>query len=130
MHSIMSSMPSQKNGFRVHCPKQRFRLITTNVTGCLNSCLRLARKLSMMTLAEFIRDMLQLWYCDRHRAAQSMRHQLTDAVQLVISKCIEKCSYITVTLVDWNIFLVKVKRDQWMVNMLQKTCTCKKFQMD
>ncbi|KAK3204183.1 hypothetical protein Dsin_018229 [Dipteronia sinensis] len=46
---------------RVHCPQRRYRLMTTNSTECLNSCLRFARKLPMLTLAEFIRDMLQRW---------------------------------------------------------------------
>ncbi|KAK3193818.1 hypothetical protein Dsin_025128 [Dipteronia sinensis] len=63
---------------RVHCPQQRYRLMTTNTAECLNSCLRFAWKLPMLTLAEFIRDMLQHWYYDRYQAAQSIRHQLTD----------------------------------------------------
>ena len=50
----------------------------------------------MLTLAEFIRDMLQRWYYDRHQAALTMRHQLIDVAQLVISKRIQKCSFMTV----------------------------------
>ncbi|KAK3212645.1 hypothetical protein Dsin_017351 [Dipteronia sinensis] len=46
---------------RVHCPQRRYRLITTNTVECLNPCFRFARKLPMLTLAEFIRDMLQRW---------------------------------------------------------------------
>ncbi|KAK3198443.1 hypothetical protein Dsin_021858 [Dipteronia sinensis] len=59
-----------------------------------------------------------------------MRHQLIDAAQLKISKHIGKCNYMTITHVDWSIFLVKLIGEQWTVNMLQKTCTCKKFQLD
>ncbi|KAK3212393.1 hypothetical protein Dsin_017099 [Dipteronia sinensis] len=75
-----------------------------------------------LDLAEFIRDMLQRWYYDRHRSAQSMSRQLTDAAQLKILKCIEKCIYMSISHVDWNIFLVKLKGDQWTVNLLQKIC--------
>ena len=114
----------------VHCPQRRYRLLTTNVAECLNLCMRFARKLPMLTLDEFIRDMLQRWYYDRHQAALSMRYQLTNAAQLMISKCIQKCSFMIVSHVDWNTFLVKLKGDQWTVNLLQKTCTCNKFQMD
>ncbi|KAK2659713.1 hypothetical protein Ddye_006246 [Dipteronia dyeriana] len=53
------------------------------------------------------RNMLQRWFHDRHRAAQSMRHQLTDAEYLVILKCVDKCNFMTVNPVDWNIFSVK-----------------------
>ncbi|KAK3230300.1 hypothetical protein Dsin_002181 [Dipteronia sinensis] len=42
----------------VHYPQRRFRLMTTNIAECLNSCLRFAQKLPMMTLAKFIRNML------------------------------------------------------------------------
>ncbi|KAK3222023.1 hypothetical protein Dsin_009048 [Dipteronia sinensis] len=49
---------------------------------------------------EFIRNMLQRWFHDRHRAAQSMRHQLTDATYLVILERVTKCSYMTVNPVD------------------------------
>ncbi|KAI9165962.1 hypothetical protein LWI28_023755 [Acer negundo] len=115
---------------RVHCPQRRYRLMTTNVAECINSCLKFARQLPLMTLAEFIRNMLQKWFHDRHTAAQSMRHRLTDAAHGVIQKRVEKCNYMTVNAVDWNIFSVKHKGKQWTVNLARKTCTCNKFQMD
>ncbi|KAK3205668.1 hypothetical protein Dsin_019714 [Dipteronia sinensis] len=67
---------------------------------------------------------------DRHRAAQSMRHQLTDATHIVILEHVEKCGYIIVNPVDWNIFSVKRSEKQWTVDLDRKTCTCNKFQMD
>ncbi|KAK2646213.1 hypothetical protein Ddye_021408 [Dipteronia dyeriana] len=80
--------------------------------------------------AEFIRNMLQRWFHDRYRAAQSMRHQLTDASHLVILKRVDKCNFKTVNPVDWNIFSVKWVGKQWTVDLARKTCTCNKFQMD
>jgi hypothetical protein len=115
---------------RVHCPQRRYRLMTTNVAECINSCLKFARQLPLMTLAEFIRNMLQKWFHDRHAHAQSMRHRLTDAAHLVILKRVEKCGYMTVNPVDWNIFSVRHKGKQWTVDLARKTCTCNKFQMD
>ncbi|KAK2658013.1 hypothetical protein Ddye_011065 [Dipteronia dyeriana] len=38
---------------RVYCPRRRFSMMTINVAECLNSCLRYAHKLLVMTLAEF-----------------------------------------------------------------------------
>ncbi|KAI9165253.1 hypothetical protein LWI28_010499 [Acer negundo] len=75
---------------RVHCPQRRYKLMTTNVAECINSCLKFIRQLPMMTLAEFIRNMLQKWFHNRHAAARSMPHQLTNAAQLVILKRVEK----------------------------------------
>ncbi|KAK2641708.1 hypothetical protein Ddye_023471 [Dipteronia dyeriana] len=74
--------------------------------------------------------MLQRWFHDRYRAAQSMRHQLTDATHLVILKHMEKCGFMTVNPVDWNILLVKRYGKQWTVDLARKTYTCNKFQMD
>ncbi|KAK2662370.1 hypothetical protein Ddye_000944 [Dipteronia dyeriana] len=59
---------------RVHCPNRRYRVMTTNVAERIKSCLKFARQLPMLTLAEFIRNMLQRWFHDRHRVVQSMRH--------------------------------------------------------
>ena len=104
--------------------------MTTNVAECINSCLKFAQQLPLMTLAKFIWNMLQKWFHDRHANAQSMRHRLTDAAHLKILKRVEKCGYMTVSPVDWNIFSVRYKGQQFTVDLAQKTCTCNKFQMD
>ncbi|KAK2635245.1 hypothetical protein Ddye_030037 [Dipteronia dyeriana] len=104
--------------------------MATNVAECINSYLKFAQQLPMLNLTEFIRNMLQRWFYDRHRAAQSMRHQLTDATHLVILKCMDKCNFMTVNPVDWNIFSVKRSGKLWTVDLARKTCTCNKFQMD
>jgi len=43
---------------RAHCPKRRYNVMTTNIAESMNSCLRFTRQLPVMTLAEFIRNML------------------------------------------------------------------------
>ena len=115
---------------RVYCPQRRFSMMTSNVAECLNSCLRFARKLPVMTLGEFIRNMLQKWFYNRHQNALNMRSQLTDAAHEEIAERIAECNHMTATHVDWNIFLVKLRGDQWTVNLLEKTCTCKVFDLD
>ncbi|KAK2666054.1 hypothetical protein Ddye_004628 [Dipteronia dyeriana] len=115
---------------RVHCPERRYRVMITNVIECINSCLKFAWQLPMLTLLEFIKNMLQKWFHDRHRVAQSMRHQLNDVTHIVILKRVEKCGYMTVNLVYWNIFSVKRSGKQLTVDLARKTCTCNKFQMD
>ncbi|KAK2663534.1 hypothetical protein Ddye_002108 [Dipteronia dyeriana] len=84
----------------VHCPERMYRVMRTNVAECINSCLNFTRQLPMLTLAEFIRNMLQRWFYNRHCTAQSMRHQLTGVTHLVILKHVEKCAYLTVNPVD------------------------------
>ncbi|KAK2642037.1 hypothetical protein Ddye_023800 [Dipteronia dyeriana] len=91
----------------VHYPDRRYRVMTINAAECINSCLKFAQQLPMLTLAEFIRNMLQRWFHNRHRAAQSIRHKLTDAAHLMILKRVDKCNIMTLNPVDWNIFSVK-----------------------
>ncbi|KAK2643730.1 hypothetical protein Ddye_018925 [Dipteronia dyeriana] len=43
---------------RVHYPERRYRVMTINVVECINSCPKFARQLPLLTLAEFIRNML------------------------------------------------------------------------
>ncbi|KAK2653356.1 hypothetical protein Ddye_013212 [Dipteronia dyeriana] len=54
---------------RVHCPERKYRVMTTNIAECINSCLKFPQQLPMLTLAEFIRNMLQRWFHDRHCTA-------------------------------------------------------------
>ncbi|KAK2657072.1 hypothetical protein Ddye_010124 [Dipteronia dyeriana] len=115
------------NWSRVHYLEQRYRMMTTNVAKCIKSCLKFARQLPMLTLTAFIRNMLQRWFHDHHRAVQPMRHQLTDVAHFVIFKCVKKCGYMIISPVDWNISSVKRSGKQWTVDLAQKTCTCNKF---
>ncbi|KAK2658786.1 hypothetical protein Ddye_005319 [Dipteronia dyeriana] len=114
----------------VHCPDRRYKVMITNAAECINSCLKFTRQLPMLTLSEFIRNMLQCWFDDCHRDAQSMRHQLTDVSHIVILKRVKKCDYMTINQVDWNIFSMKRSRKQWTVDLVRKTYSCNKFQMD
>ncbi|KAK3212885.1 hypothetical protein Dsin_017591 [Dipteronia sinensis] len=114
----------------VHCPQRRYMVMTTNVAECINSCLKFSQQLPMLTLADFIRNMLQCWFHDRHRAVQSIRHQLTDATHLLMLICVQKFGYMTVNPVEWNIFSVKQPGKQWTVHLAWKTYTCNKFQSD
>ncbi|KAK2655423.1 hypothetical protein Ddye_008475 [Dipteronia dyeriana] len=104
--------------------------MTTSTAECIKSCLKFARQLPMLTMEEFIRNMLQCWFHDRHRAAQSVSHQLTNAAHLVILKSVDKYNFMTINPVDWNIFSVKRSEKKWTIDLARKTYTCNKFQMD
>ncbi|KAK2644714.1 hypothetical protein Ddye_019909 [Dipteronia dyeriana] len=85
---IMEASPYKWS--RVHCLERRHMVMTTNVAECINLYLKFAQQLPMLTLTDFIRNMLQRWLHDRHLAAQSIRLQLTDASHLVILKHVDK----------------------------------------
>ena len=51
--------------------------MTTNVSELLNYIFKDARRLPICSLAEFYRDKLQIWFCDRHVVTKSTFRQLT-----------------------------------------------------
>ncbi|KAK4847572.1 hypothetical protein QYF36_003431 [Acer negundo] len=108
--------------------QQLGRTVNSIITGTWRSYIGCTRVHSNMPLLPVHTSGLA--YNVPKEAARSMRHQLTDAAHLVILKRVEKCNYMTVNPVDWNIFSVKLKGNQWTVNLHLKTCTCNKFQMD
>ncbi|KAK3218602.1 hypothetical protein Dsin_012572 [Dipteronia sinensis] len=43
----------------VHSPRKRYHMMTANIVESMNSCLLAIRKLSVTSIAKFIRDLLQ-----------------------------------------------------------------------
>ncbi|KAK3204957.1 hypothetical protein Dsin_019003 [Dipteronia sinensis] len=59
---------------RVHSPRKRYFLMTTNIAESMNSCLLAVRKLSITAMAEFIRDLLQRWFYNHRTNARECLH--------------------------------------------------------
>ncbi|KAK2658080.1 hypothetical protein Ddye_011132 [Dipteronia dyeriana] len=47
-----------------------------------------------------------------------------------INELVEKCGYMTVNPVEWNVFSIKWFGKQLSIDLARKTCTCNKFEMD
>ncbi|EOY13999.1 Uncharacterized protein TCM_033005 [Theobroma cacao] len=56
---------------------RRYKLLTSNIVECINSCLRHARKMPIMVLIECIRGMFQCWFHDRHNEALNLTMPLS-----------------------------------------------------
>ena len=60
--------------------------MTTNISESLNYAFGEARGLSTYALAEFYRDKLQIWFCDRHVFALSTFTTLTTWAERILSE--------------------------------------------
>ncbi|KAK2661635.1 hypothetical protein Ddye_000209 [Dipteronia dyeriana] len=49
---------------RVHCPRKRYQMMTTNIVEFMNSCILTIRKLPITSIAKFIRDLSKRWFHD------------------------------------------------------------------
>ncbi|KAK2652867.1 hypothetical protein Ddye_012723 [Dipteronia dyeriana] len=94
----------EKNS-RVRSPKMRYKMMTTNITESMNSCLLAIRKLPIASIVEFIRDLLQIWFRDRRTNAREMSTYLTR-------------------------FKVNDKWTDTSVDLEQRSCSCRQWDLD
>ncbi|PON72994.1 hypothetical protein PanWU01x14_061440, partial [Parasponia andersonii] len=62
---------------RSHFVTKRFNIMTSNISESLNSTLRYAKELSITSMLEHIRQMLQNWFHDPRIAAAYTKTKLT-----------------------------------------------------
>ena len=115
---------------RAYCPVRRYRGMTSNIVECMNNCLRHARQLPITTLVEYIRDMMQKWFHERRETASKNETQLSRWATKKLTKKNEYSHKYTVRPIDNVNFNVKDGEKNGLVNLSEKTCTCKEFQND
>ncbi|KAK3218690.1 hypothetical protein Dsin_012660 [Dipteronia sinensis] len=115
---------------RAYSPVRRYFMMTSNIAECINSCLRHARQFPVTVLIEYIRDMMQKWFHDRRIFADSLHTQLTPWATKYLTERNEESTFYTVRPIDWNEFEVKNGAKDGLVNLLDKTCTCREFDLD
>ena len=115
---------------RAYCPVRRYRGMTSNIVECMNNCLRHARQLPITTLVEYIRDMMQKWFHERRETASKNATQLSRWATDKLTKKNEYSHKYTVRPIDNVNFNVKDGDKDGLVNLSEKTCTCKEFQND
>ncbi|KAK3227207.1 hypothetical protein Dsin_007069 [Dipteronia sinensis] len=105
-------------------------MMTSNIAECINSCLRHARQFPVTVLIEYIPDMMQKWFHDRRTFTDSLHTQLTPWAIKYLTKRNEESTFYTVRPIDWNEFEVKDGAKDGLVNLLDRICTCREFEID
>ena len=115
---------------RAHSPVQRYHIMTMNIAESMNSALRFSRKLPICTCVEFVRSRMQKWFNDRRNHALTSTCPLTEAASDFLTDSIECSHSLEANPVDNSIYLVKDGRKDGIVNLKEKTCSCRKFQFE
>ena len=104
--------------------------MTPNIAECLNGVLRNARELPIMMLVEYLRNLSQKWFYDRRSAATNMTTNLTKWANSVIQKSHECSLTYSVRAINRYEFNIGDGDKNGVVNLHNKTCTCRKFDLD
>ena len=102
----------------------------SNIVESINSALRHARKLPLMTLVEFICSLMQTWFYDRWNAAERINTILTYTANLQVTKNLDAFQYLIVSPVNHITYQVKDGVKDCVVNLVNRTCTRRRFQID
>ncbi|KAH6788984.1 hypothetical protein C2S51_003990 [Perilla frutescens var. frutescens] len=116
---------------RSHCPVWRYGFMTSNAAESLNARLLWARRLPVCSLFEMFRSIVEQWFIERRAAAVGSNHVLTDGIALKLSGNVDKgrCYAVrpTTLAILWK---VEVRREVYMVDLQNRTCDCREFELD
>ncbi|KAG7568039.1 Zinc finger SWIM-type [Arabidopsis thaliana x Arabidopsis arenosa] len=101
---------------RVHFPEDRYNFTTSDIDESLNKVLYPARRYHIVELLDDIR--LTRWYATRRKQAALMTTVLTKGVEKALEE-IDPHQYEVRSVVSINV-----------VNLTQKNCTCRMFDLD
>ena len=115
---------------RAYCPVRRYDLMTTNIVESMNSALRHARKLSITPLMESIRNMLQKWFHIKRISTERTATPLTGRVLSILQKNWADSEFYTAEAMDKYVYHVRGGTKDRLVNLTDKSCTCRRFNLD
>ncbi|XVF47728.1 hypothetical protein PTKIN_Ptkin03bG0134200 [Pterospermum kingtungense] len=104
--------------------------MTSNVAESLNSALRNARKFLVCTVIEFIRGLIQKWFHERGEKAAERIEVLTEYVTKALMSKKAYADFMTVKAINSYEFQVLDGIRECFVNIQDRTCSCRKFQLD
>ncbi|KAK0601402.1 hypothetical protein LWI29_023913 [Acer saccharum] len=104
--------------------------MTTNIAECLNGILKDARELPITKLVEHIRGLLQKWFWERREAAAKMSTPMTKWAEKKLRRRSNKSRCYRVHPINLYEHHVIDGYLNGFVNLIEKTCTCRKFQLD
>ncbi|KAH6767497.1 hypothetical protein C2S52_018480 [Perilla frutescens var. hirtella] len=114
-----------------YSPVQRYGFMTSNAAESLNARLLWERRLPICSLFEMFRSIVEQWFVERCVAALGSNHVLTDGTVLKLSGNVEKgrCYAVWATTLA-TLWKVEVGREVYMVDLQNRTCECREFELD
>ena len=115
---------------RCYFPSKRYSIMTTNIAESMNAVLREAREFPLIGMLETIRTMLQSWFHDRYRDAVAMPGPITQYVEKKLTKRDDYSRRFKACPITQTRFHMIDGFRNARVDILNKTCTCRVFDLN
>ncbi|XP_024009607.1 uncharacterized protein LOC112084604 [Eutrema salsugineum] len=121
---------------RVHFQGYRYNFTTSNIAESLNKVLSAARVKPIVRLVDGIRSLLTRWFAKRHVNANNMEPTLTTGIEnlletfFAIKARVEDAKLLPVQEIDQHRTEVLGITSAHVVNLIEKTCTCRRFDLE
>ena len=115
---------------RAHCEGDRYNMMTTNNSECVNSALKIARSYQLVSLFEFIRDMVTRWFYERRTKALAYEGQPSEVVIAILNARLDLSSRYDIKPLNDAQFQVTGGTFSGIVDLAKKTCCCRVFDLD
>ncbi|XP_015081203.1 uncharacterized protein LOC107024736 [Solanum pennellii] len=115
---------------RVYATVDRGMVMTSNIAECINACLFEARELPVYDFLEEVRQMFARWNLKNHTSASHTFTTLCGRPQEMLVANEEASLRMKVVTSNNYVFSVHHEGRTYIVCLENKTCTCKRFQID
>ncbi|KAI9182371.1 hypothetical protein LWI28_024694 [Acer negundo] len=115
---------------RAYSPKNRYGMMSTQISESLNSVLLDLRKLPIADLIEQIKDMMQNWFHNRRTIANRLRSDLTSAADNHILKGVEPSYKCIIHPISYHRYNVTENQNNSIVDIQVKTCGCHEWDLE
>ncbi|XP_062118361.1 uncharacterized protein LOC133831977 [Humulus lupulus] len=116
---------------RCHAPTRRYTMMTSNIAESINATLKAARTLPVTTMMEGLRSLVQKWVWRNGNEANGTFTQITTDIETMLRENFIRAIKFQVFPVNTLLYQVVVEdKGIFLVNLMEKTCECKRFQQD
>ncbi|CAH9058283.1 unnamed protein product [Cuscuta europaea] len=115
---------------RVFSISKRYSTMTSNIAESLNVVLKKIKNLPITALLKFLHTLVQIWTHVNRNGARNTFTQLARVPHETLEQNYMKCMKLKVIPSTEVIFSVYDMNIIFIVNLEDKTCTCRRFQMD
>ncbi|XP_015162458.1 uncharacterized protein [Solanum tuberosum] len=115
---------------RVYATVDRGFVMTSNIVECINTCLVEARKSPKYNFVEEVRQMFARWNFKNHTFSSHTYSTLCGKPQEMLVDNEEQSTHMKIVPSNNYFYSVHHEGRTFIVCLKNKTCTCKRFQMD
>ncbi|XP_022855667.1 uncharacterized protein LOC111376892 [Olea europaea var. sylvestris] len=115
---------------RIHMPTNRYSTMTSNIVESVNVVTKAAKNYPIGSLLESLRQTIQSWFCRHRNDARGTFTKLSSKYEKGNRKMSMDLRNLRVSPSIQTVFSVSNERSTFVVNIEQRTCTCRILQVD